>query len=225
MQKIFLVEDDEDIRELAEYALQSAGFLAYGFEDAEEFFQKLNETIPDLVLLDIMLPKEDGLTILKRLQGIKKYRNIPVVFLTARGNELDRVRGLDLGADDYIVKPFSVLELISRIKAVLRRTDKKSTENSILEFGGICLDVNKYNVSVDGCEVKLTLKEFELLHYLLINTNIVLSRDKIIDKLWGYDYDSESRTVDMHIKSLRQKLCSKSDLIKTIRGIGYKIGE
>ena len=225
MHTIFLIEDDEDIRELAVYALQSAGFLAYGFEEAEPFFKKLAETTPQLILLDIMLPKEDGLSILKKIRSIKGYEHIPVVFLTAKGSELDRVKGLDLGADDYIVKPFSVMELIARIRAVLRRTAQSTGLDETLEYKGISIDPAKHTVRVDDADINLTLKEFELLHYLLVNAGIVLSREKIINKLWGYDYESESRTVDMHIKSLRQKIGSKNVLIKTVRGIGYKLGE
>lgn len=225
MQKIFLVEDDEDIRELAVYALQSAGFSVYGFEDSTSFFKKLPELLPDAVILDIMLPDEDGICILKRLRSAETYKDLPVIFLTAKDSELDRVKGLDLGADDYVVKPFSVMELISRLKAVLRRSGKSIKQPKLLEYNGIYLDTDKHIVKVEGNDIKLTLKEFELLHYLLLNSAIVLSRDKIISKLWGYEYESESRTVDMHIKSLRRKLGAKGEQIKTIRGIGYKLGE
>lgn len=224
MQKIFIVEDDENIRELAVYALNSAGFSACGFEDSSQFFHKLADTKPELVLLDIMLPDDDGLSILKKIRANTATKDLPVIMLTAKGSEYERVKGLDLGADDYIVKPFFVLELIARVKAVLRRLNKEPMK-AILRYKNIVLDTDKHTISLDEVNLNLTLKEFELLHYLLLNAGLVLSRDKIISHIWGYDCESESRTVDMHIKTLRQKLGQSGEMIKTIRGIGYKLGD
>lgn len=222
MTLIYCVEDDESIRELVVYALKSAGFEIKGFEKPAEFWPAINKKAADLILLDIMLPDEDGYAILAKLKAKPVWQNIPVIMLTAKTMEYDKVKGLDMGADDYIIKPFGIMELISRIKAVLRRTTKINAE--VLSFEGIVLDTLAHKVMVNGDECQLTLKEFELLHYLLENTGIVLSRDQIMDKVWGFDFGGESRTVDMHIKTLRQKLGQSSRLIQTIRGIGYKIG-
>lgn len=226
MPKIYVVEDDENIRDLVVYALTSAGYGAVGFESGEEFFPFLMKEEPDLVLLDIMLPGEDGLSILTRISQLKPAKNIPVIMLTARSSEYDRVRGLDSGADDYIVKPFSVLELISRVKAVLRRYGANTTDpGGLLLYKNIHMDIKKHDVSLDGASLSLTFKEFELLQMLLINKDIVLSREKIMNQVWGMDFEGESRTVDMHIKSIRQKLGSSGKYIKTIRSVGYKLGE
>lgn len=222
MQTIFIVEDDQNIRELVAYALTSADFYAYGFETASELFLKLKDTKPDLVLLDIMLPDQDGISILKQLRDDNETSSLPIIMLTAKTSEFDRIKGLDLGADDYITKPFSVLELISRIKAVLRRSCAKE-ESDTLVLGGISIDTKKHIVLVDNTAVSLTFKEFELLTYMVLNKGIVLTRDKLMDSVWGFDYQGESRTVDMHIKSLRQKLTPYGDMIKTIRSMGYKI--
>ena len=228
MQKIFIVEDDENIRELVIYALKSSGFDAYGFETGADFFQELQTQalLPDLILLDIMLPTEDGLSILKKIRTNPNYLALPVMMLTAKNSEFDKVTGLDMGADDYLTKPFGVMELLSRIKAILRRTRPDATSASTLyQYKTIVLDQEKHMVWVDGEKVTLTFKEYELLQYLLVNAEIVLSRDKILENIWGYDFGGESRTVDMHIKTLRQKLGSGGGHIKTIRNVGYKIGE
>ncbi len=222
MQTIFLVEDDENIRELVLYALSSAGFAARGFESGETFWAFLSEETPDLILLDIMLPGDDGLSLLSKLKKGKSTAGVPVIFLTAKTSEYDRVRGLDLGADDFITKPFSVLELISRVKAVLRRT--RVTECKSLTVGGIAIQPEKRIVLCDGEPVRLTYKEYELLHYMMENEGLVLSRDRIMEQVWGFDYEGESRTVDMHIRSLRRKLGQPGEaMIQTVRGVGYKI--
>ena len=226
MPKIYIVEDDENIRELVIYALTSAGYEAAGFESSEGFFPNITKEQPDLVLLDIMLPGEDGLSILTRISQLKPAKNIPVIMLTAKSSEYDRVKGLDLGADDYIVKPFSVLELISRVKAVLRRYGvNNSDRDEQMIFKNIRMDIKKRDVTLDGASLNLTFKEFELLQMLLLNKDIVLSREKIMNQVWGMDFEGESRTVDMHIKSIRQKLSSSGKYIKTIRSVGYKLGE
>ncbi|MCL2766174.1 MAG: response regulator transcription factor [Peptococcaceae bacterium] len=226
MQKIYIVEDDNNIRELVVYALNSAGYEVTGFESGEEFFPAITKEPPELVLLDIMLPGEDGLSILARLAQHKPARDIPVIMLTAKSSEYDRIKGLDLGADDYIVKPFSVLELISRVKAVLRRYNANNLgRGDQLVYKNIRMDTKKHDVSIDGVSLNLTFKEFELLHLLLINKGIVLSREKIMNQVWGMDFEGESRTVDMHIKSIRQKLGASGKFIKTIRSVGYKLGE
>lgn len=221
MSKIFIVEDDENIRELIIYALNSNGFEAIGFECSSDFWCEIKNDTPLIVILDIMLPDEDGISILKRLK--QEYKTLPIIMLTAKSSEYDKVKGLDLGADDYITKPFSVLELISRTRAVLRRSTNETSGN-IIVFNSIAIDIERHIATADGNVLALTYKEFELLVYLLQNKDIVLSRDKIMEKVWGFDFEGESRTVDMHIKTLRQKLCDSGDLIKTIRGVGYKIG-
>ena len=224
MQKVFIAEDDDNIREMIVYALQSAGFEAVGFADGEALLALLQKEAPALILLDIMLPGEQGLSILKKLKQASKFKSIPVIMLTAKGAEYDRIKGLDLGADDYITKPFSVLEVISRIKAVLRRCESAAAAPAALEIGDITLHSDKRAVFARGIEVALTYKEFELLNYLMVNEDIVLTREKLLSGVWGYDYSGESRTVDMHIKSLRQKLGDAGDIIKTVRNVGYKIG-
>jgi two-component system alkaline phosphatase synthesis response regulator PhoP len=215
------VEDDENIREIVIYALHSAGFDVYGFETGEEFLTALEAGLPSLVILDIMLPKDDGLAILKRLRNMPKTKQLPVIMLTAKDSEYDKVKGLDMGADDYISKPFGVMELISRCNAVLRRSGNEETE--VMEVAGLTLDHARREVRSGGELVKLTFKEYELLFYLMINTGLVLSRDKIVESVWGYDFEGESRTVDMHIKTLRRKLGTSSKLIKTVRNVGYKL--
>jgi len=221
--KIFVVEDDEDIREIVIYALNSAGFEALGFETGEEFLVKLNEGLPSLVLLDIMLPKEDGLTILKKLRSTNKTKDLPVIMLTAKNSELDKVKGLDMGADDYIAKPFGVMELIARVKTVLRRGKSEEKQSSEIEIAGLKIDNARREVYADGELIKLTFKEHELLHCLMLNAGIVLSRDKIMETVWGYDFEGETRTVDMHVKTLRKKLGDSGKLIDTVRNVGYKI--
>ena len=221
--KIFVIEDDPNIRELTLYALRSADFEAVGFEDSTDLYSAFEAEKCCLILLDVMLPIEDGLQILENLKSKSATRDIPVIMLTAKGAELDRVKGLDLGADDYITKPFSPLELISRVKAVLRRTVPQSEPAQFI-CGSIILDTAKHTVTDNGKAVQLTQKEFALLKFLMQNKDKVFSRDKIMDAVWGFDYAGESRTVDMHIKTLRQKLEKSGDIIKTIRGVGYKIG-
>ena len=227
MANIWIVEDDEDIREIALYALRSANFEAMGFEDSGSFFAMLEnkETIPpDLIILDIMLTGDDGLVILKRIRQDLQYQTLPIIMLTAKSSEHDKVKGLDLGADDYLTKPFGVMELISRIKALLRRINHTPTNQEFFSFQSIQMNHSQRVVTVDGTTISLTFKEYELLHYLLINTGIVLNRYKILENVWGYEYEGESRTLDMHIKRLRQKLGYAGEHIKTIRNVGYKLG-
>lgn len=221
---IFCVEDDGNIRELVVYTLETTGFEARGFEDGASFFKALAEKLPELILLDIMLPGTDGMEVLKKLKMSARTKNIPVIMLTAKGTEYDKVMGLDAGADDYVTKPFGMMELISRIKAVLRRTRKK-TEMDRNKIGGICMDKKKHEVTVNGAAVALTLKEFELLRLLMENRNIVLTRDRLLEEIWGYDFDGETRTVDVHVRTLRQKLGAEGERIETVRGVGYRIGE
>ena len=221
---IYCVEDDRNIRELVVYALNSAGFQAYGLQNAVEFYHRMESEYPDMVILDIMLPDEDGITILKKFKNNYKSEAIPVILLTARTSEYDRVKGLDLGADDYVTKPFGVMELISRIKAVFRRTKREEADAGII-LGDLRVNVKKHEVHVKDQLITLTHKEFDLLTYLLKNQGIVLTRDKILEVIWNYEYEGESRTIDVHIGSLRQKLGVCGDMIKTIRGVGYKIGE
>lgn len=222
MPTIHCVEDDINIRELVLYALRASGFEAEGFDHADPFFEQLGKSLPDLVLLDIMLPGTDGLSILHTLRETPRTSALPVILLTAKTAEYDKVRGLDDGADDYLCKPFGVMELISRIKAVLRRTAPLPTTNSI-SLGNITLDTARHTVEAAGEPVILTLKEFDLLHYLMENANIVLTREQIMESVWGFGFEGESRTVDMHIKTLRQKLGTPSAQIQTVRGVGYKI--
>ena len=223
-QSIFVVEDDQSIREMLEYTLLAAGYETMCFDNSEDFLEQLNRSMPALVILDIMLPGEDGITTLKKLRQDIKTKKIPVIMLTAKTAEIDRIRGLDLGADDYISKPFSILEVISRIRAVLRRFEQ-DLELSEIKLGDISLLEEKRKVLVKNDEVHLTFKEFELLHYLMRNKGIVLSRDQLLNQVWGFDYSGETRTVDMHIKTLRQKLGNANTLIKTIRNVGYKCEE
>ena len=225
MHKIFIVEDDDNIRDMLIYALSSAGFEAEGFACGETFLQRAKQCMPSLALLDIMLPGEDGIAILKKLRASHKFINLPAIMLTAKGTEYDRIKGLDLGADDYITKPFSVLEVISRVRAVLRRSANTSAVSSILKVGEVELNPDRRSVAVGKAEIHLTFKEFELLSCLLLNKDIVLTRDRLLEEIWGFDFGGESRTVDMHIRSLRQKLGSGADIIKTVRHVGYKVEE
>jgi len=224
--KVSVVEDDENIREIVVYALNSAGFKANGYETGEEFLASLDAGLPSLVILDIMLPEDDGLAILKRLRNMTATKKLPVIMLTAKNSEYDRVKGLDMGADDYISKPFGVMELVSRVNAVLRRSgiehDNKSDK---IELPGLSIDHARREVRSGGEVVDLTFKEYELLHCLMLNAELVMSRDKIMETVWGYDFEGESRTVDMHIKSLRKKLGASGKLIKTVRNVGYKLVE
>ncbi|WP_099951305.1 response regulator transcription factor [Ezakiella peruensis] len=220
MTKIFCVEDDKSIRDLIIYALSNEGFEVKGFEDFKSMKKGLEGETPDLFLLDIMLPGEDGLFILDWLRH-NSYKDLPVVMLTAKDHEIDKVKGLDLGADDYITKPFSILELCARVRAILRRVSQD--DSTIIEANGIRIDKISRRVYVDDSEIELTYKEFELLAYLVQNKGIVLSRDKIMSEIWGFDFEGESRTVDVHIAFLRQKLGKKGQYIKTIRNVGYKM--
>lgn len=222
MQTIFCVEDDGNIRELVVYALHASGFEAEGFECAAALYERLERRLPDLLLLDVMLPGEDGVTTLKNLRQNPHTEGLPVILLTAKNAEYDKVLGLDSGADDYVTKPFGVMELLSRIKAVLRRAGLSAPTNT-LSLGAISLDVGRRAVTVAGAPVSLTFKEFELLHYFLQNPGLVLSREKIMAAVWGFDFEGESRTVDMHIKTLRRKLGEAGGLIVTVRGVGYKL--
>lgn len=223
MEKIYCVEDDESIRELVQYALRSGGYETAGFEDAAGLWEALkNQPHPSLILLDIMLPGEDGLTIVSRLRSSMTTAAIPVIMVTAKASEYDRVKGLDCGADDYITKPFGVMELMSRVRAVLRRVNNNFSPET-LNLPPVSMDISRRKVSCNGEEVSLTFKEFELLSYLIRNTELVLSREKLMEAVWGFDFEGESRTVDVHIKSLRQKLGAAGELIQTVRGIGYKI--
>ena len=220
---IYCVEDDSNIRDLVVYTLESTGIKACGFEDGKAFVEALAFDTPELILLDIMLPGEDGLTILKKLKSSSRTKDIPVIMVTAKGSEYDKVVGLDSGADDYITKPFGMMELVSRVKAVLRRT-QKTTKDTTYRIDNLELDVEKHKVKVDGQEVTLTLKEFEMLEKLVKNQHIVLTRDKLLEEIWGYDFDGETRTVDVHVRTLRQKLGSAGELIETVRGVGYRMG-
>lgn len=226
MAHIFIIEDDADIREITLYALRSAGFEATGFECGEDFFDAIEKqtTLPNLVLLDIMLPGDDGHEILKKLRRNPRYKALFIIMLTAKGSEYDKIKGLDSGADDYVTKPFGVMELISRIKAVLRRGSVAENQAEFL-YQNLRLDHLKRAVLVDGAPVTLTFKEYELLHYLFLNKGVALSRDKILEAVWGYAFEGESRTVDTHIKSLRQKLGDAGDYVVTLRNVGYKLGE
>lgn len=221
---IFCVEDDSNIRELIVYTLNSAGFETRGFESGSAFQKELSSTIPELILMDIMLPGEDGLSILRKLKSTSKTREIPVIMITAKGSEYDIIIGLDAGADDYITKPFGMMELVSRIKAVLRRTTPKNL-GDVYEVKNLKLDTIKHEVTVDNEIVTLTLKEFELLKHLMKHLNIVLSRYRLLEEIWGYDFSGETRTLDVHIRSLRQKLGSAGELIHTVRGVGYRLGD
>ncbi|MEG2583795.1 MAG: response regulator transcription factor [Oscillospiraceae bacterium] len=218
---IFCVEDDANIRELTEYALKSCGFEPLGFSCATDFFEELKINKPELVLLDIMLPDMDGIEILKIIRSSPITADIPIIMLTAKSGEIDKVKGLDLGADDYVTKPFSVLELISRIKAVLRRSEQKVEPAKTCE--SIEIDSLKRQVLVDGVKVTLTYKEFELLDYLIKNKGIVLTRDQLMNRIWGFDFTGDCRTIDVHVGTLRQKLGKRGKIIETVRNVGYKI--
>ncbi|ODM26416.1 response regulator transcription factor [Acetivibrio mesophilus] len=220
---IYCVEDDRSIRELIIYALKSNGYEAIGFSEGRPFLKALESRLPALILLDIMLPGEDGIEILKKLKASPKTRHIPIIMLTAKSAEYDKVLGLDNGADDYITKPFGIMEFLSRVKAVLRRSGNVSN-SSELSTGRLTMYIDRHVVLADGKEVALTFKEFELLKYLLENAGIVLTRDKLLEEVWGYEYEGETRTVDVHIRTLRQKLGEAGTVIETVRGVGYRIG-
>lgn len=223
---IFCVEDDSNIRELVVYTLETTGFEAKGFEEGKSFLEALALETPDLILMDIMLPGEDGISLLKRLKNSSKTKDIPVIMVTAKGAEYDKVKGLDLGADDYVTKPFGMMELVSRIKAVLRRSGRANSKTEdIIISGDLEIDTKKHEVKAEGEVVSLTLKEYELLKRLMQNPNIVMTRDSLLEDIWGYDFDGETRTVDVHIRTLRQKLGNCGERIETVRGVGYRISE
>ena len=225
---IYCVEDDAGIRELVVYTLQNTGLEARGFADGEALFAALREQKPDLLLLDIMLPGEDGISILRRLRAVRETAKLPVILLTAKNTEYDKVVGLDSGADDYVAKPFGMMELVARIRAVLRRTqDSPPGEGGgrPLVAGSICVDERAHSVHVGADEVQLTLKEYQLLCLLMKNQGAVLTRDVLLENIWGYGNESETRTVDEHIRTLRQKLGAGGALIETVRGVGYRMGE
>lgn len=220
MALIYIVEDDENIREIEMFALKNAGYEVQGFDCAAAFFARVKEKLPALVLLDIMLPDEDGLSIVKKLRHTAETRKLPIIMATAKTSEIDKVKGLDIGADDYITKPFGVMELISRVKALMRRS-RGMEEERMIHFGPLFMDDEKRAVYVNDNLCELTYKEYELLKLLLLNAGIVASRDMILDRVWGTDYEGESRTLDMHIKTLRQKLGTAGAMIKTVRNVGY----
>ena len=222
METIYIVEDDINIREIERYALKNSGYEVEEFENGAEFFKRLENYTPGLVILDIMLPDEDGMSILAKIRADKKTAKIPVMMVTAKATELDKVKGLDNGADDYITKPFGVMELISRVKALLRRTRDVEVETQ-LKYGEIVIDDDKHAITVAGNPCELTYKEYELLKYLIKNKGIVVSRDKLLSKVWGFEYEGETRTVDAHVKTLRQKLGEAGSCIKTVRNVGYMV--
>ena len=223
MNRILIVEDEITISRLIAVSLRRAGFDCTVANDGSTAADLIAEHDFDLALLDIMLPGDDGMVLLKKLKSSSKTKDIPVIMVTAKGSEYDKVMGLDSGADDYVTKPFGMMELVSRIKAVLRRS-RKTEEKSQIELSGICMNIKKHEVTVNGKEVALTLKEFELLEKMMLNKGIVLTRDQLLTEIWGYDFDGETRTVDVHVRTLRQKLGEKGDLIQTVRGVGYRVG-
>lgn len=225
---IYCVEDDAGIRELVVYTLQNTGMEARGLEDGEALYAALREKKPQLILLDIMLPGEDGISILRHLRETQETADIPVILLTAKNTEYDKVVGLDSGADDYVAKPFGMMELVARIRAVLRRTHTEADSEEqarLLVAGTICVDERAHSVFVGEREVQLTLKEYQLLCLLMKNRGAVLTRDVLLENIWGYGNESETRTVDVHIRTLRQKLGTAGSMIETVRGVGYRMGE
>ena len=222
MRMIWCVEDDPSIREIEVYALHSTGLEARGFADGAEFWEALEKEQPELVILDVMLPGEDGVAILKRLRADERYRDISVIMATARSTEFDKVQSLDLGADDYITKPFGMMEMVSRVKAVLRRSQPKQTA-ALLKLDGLTLDENQHTVTIDGQRITLTYKEYELLRLFLSHPGMAFSREQLLQTVWNTDYAVETRTVDVHIRTLRQKLGDYGRYIETIRGVGYRL--
>ena len=219
---IYCVEDDESIRDIEIYTLRSTGFCAKGFADGTAFFAALGEELPELVLLDVMLPNMDGIEILRRLRASRETEEIPVIMATAKGAEYDKVAGLDLGADDYLVKPFGMMEMVSRIRAVLRRSGQREPK-SLLTAERLCVNLREHTVEADGVSVALTKKEFEILALLMKNPGVVYSRDQLLSLVWGVDYAGETRTVDVHVRTLRAKLGDAAKLIETVRGFGYRL--
>lgn len=219
---IWCVEDDSNIREIELYALKSTGFKARGFDNGKSLLEALKTELPDLIILDIMLPDIDGISLLKKLKSSPETKEIPIIMATAKGMEYDKIQGLDLGADDYLVKPFGVMEMISRVKAVLRRYVKNEPEVT-LSIGGLSLSPNEHRVTIDGKEIELTYKEFELLKLFLENQGIAFTRDQLFRMVWESDFCVESRTIDIHIGTLRQKLGKYGQLIKTVRNVGYRL--
>ena len=219
---IYIIEDDTDIREMESYALRNSGFDILALSDGSGLAEALTRETPDLILLDIMLPGEDGLSILRRLRASERTKRIPIIMVTAKTTELDKVRGLDMGADDYITKPFGIMELVSRVKALLRRAAPEENDG-IIACGTIVMNDSKRRVQAGETVVELTYKEYELLRHMLINRGVVLTREKLLGAVWGYDYIGETRTVDMHIKTLRQKLGDSGAQIVTVRNVGYKL--
>ena len=222
MALIYIVEDDKNISEIESYALKNSGYLVDTFENAKTFWSRVQDRKPDLVLLDVMLPDSDGIEVLKKMRRNPDTRRVPVIMVTAKSSEIDKVKGLDNGADDYITKPFGIMELISRVKAILRRINQDEEEKQLV-FQNITLDCEKRQVALDGENCELTYKEFELLKLFLQNAGIVMTRETIMEKVWGIDFEGESRTLDMHIKTLRQKLGDAGNHIKTVRNVGYRI--
>lgn len=224
MPLIYILEDDNSVRELETYALQGNGFEVKGFEEPKSFYNALDTQKPDLIIIDVMLPGEDGVSITKKLRASSEFKRIPIVMVTAKDSEIDAIKGLDGGADDYITKPFSVMIFISRVKAVLRRV-YESDERRDYTYKTITVDDKKHKVYSNGNEVELTFKEYEILKYLLRNKGIAVTREQLLNKIWGYDSESETRTVDSHILTLRKKLGESGALIETIRHVGYKLGD
>ena len=219
---IWCVEDDASIRDIEVYALKSAGSQARGFEDGLSFWSALQDDVPELVVLDVMLPGVDGVELLRRMRQSERLRSVPVVMATAKDAEIDKIQGLDMGADYYLTKPFGVMELVSCVKAVLRRCQPKAVEH-LLRLGGLTVNLDEHRVTADGREITLTYKEFELLRLFLSNPGIAFTRDQLFSKVWGEDFVGESRTIDTHILTLRQKLGDYGDLIKTVRNVGYRL--
>ncbi len=222
---IYVVEDDKNIREIESFSLKNVGYEVEDFEYAGDFYQRLAEKKPDLILLDVMLPDEDGLDIVKKLRSSTDTKQIPIIMVTAKTSELDKVKGLDIGADDYMTKPFGVMELISRVKALLRRSNTKGNDEKALKLGEVVLDTKKHAVTVSEIPCELTFKEYELLKLLMTNAGMVTTREVILERVWGTDFEGESRTLDMHIKTLRQKLKDAGGMIKTVRNVGYIMSE
>ena len=222
---IYCVEDDAAIRDIEVYALRSTGFEAEGLENGEQLFAAIKKRVPELIILDVMLPGEDGLEILRRIRFSAVTRSVPVIMATARGEEYDKITGLDSGADDYLVKPFGMMEMVSRVRAVLRRSGggDPSRDTGRLTLGPLTLDPESHTVTVDGENVTLTLKEFELLRTMMARPGVVFTRDRLLSEVWGTDYDGETRTVDVHIRTLRQKLGGAGAMIGTVRGVGYRM--